>query len=263
MVRRLSFFLIAINFFGVLLGQEWTFILKQDVGQKITAVDIGTLGKYFVGTERGNVYSFHQDGSRDKHFSSAIFQPITDIDASNSLRIFVFYKSANQFEYLDRFTALPRTYQLEDFGLLRADHAALDADGTIWFLSGSTLFHVIVFNYSILSEQMLPNRLIDDVITDMAVDHHIILSNRQDGISTWDGSRLTAEVWSGAGVRAFHLSGDELVALTTSEVLIRNLRTGGVGRFSPPRHDFTQVLKAGNVFAFIRGSEIFWYRLNE
>jgi len=263
MVRKLSFFLIAINFFGVPLAQEWTFIQKQDVGQNVTSADIGSLGKLFVGTERGNVYSFQQDGTPDKHFSSAIFQPITDIDASNSLRIFAFYKSANQFEYLDRFTALPRTYQLEDFGLGRADHAALDADGTLWFLSGSTLFHVNVFNYSILSEQVLPNRVHADSITDVAVDHRIILSDMQEGIRFWDDGQLTSDIRHGGGVAAFHLSGDELVALGTQGLLITNLRTGITENFSPPRQDFNRVLKMGSVFAFVQGSQIFWYRLEE
>lgn len=131
MVKKLCFFLIAINSFGEQNAQEWILIGKYNVEQKITACDIGSFGKLYVGTERGNVYSFQMDGTPDTQFSSAIFQPVTDLDASNSRRIFVFYKSANQFEYLERFAAQPRTYHLEDFGISTAEHAAVDKDGTI------------------------------------------------------------------------------------------------------------------------------------
>jgi len=263
MVKKLSCFLIAISSFGALNAQEWTFIRKYNVQQKITACDIGSLGKLYVGTERGNVYSFHMDGTPDAQFSSAVFQPVTDLDASNSRRIFVFYRDANQFEYLDRFAALPRIYQLEDFGIPSADHAALDEDGTIWFLSGLTLSHVYVFNHSLLSEQVLPSTLVSDSITDMAYDQRIILSDKGSGISYWNGSQLAFDMRLATGVDSFDLFSNELVALSDQGILIYNQLTDKREWIKPPRQDFERMVKAGDVFHFIRGSEIFSYRLEE
>ena len=263
MVKKLSCFLIAISSFGVLNAQEWTFIRKYNVEQKITACDIGSLGKLYVGTERGNVYSFQMDGTPDAQFSSVVFQPVSDLDASNSRRIFVFYKSANQFEYLERFAAQPRTYHLEDFGISVAEHAAVDKDGTIWFLSGLTLSHVNVLNHSILSERVLPDKLISDSITDMAYNQQIILSDAQNGISFWNGSDLTFDSRLTSGINSFDLFGNELVALSDQGILIYNQMTDEKEWIKPPRENFQNVLKGQDVFYFIRGSEILLYRLKE
>ena len=263
MVKKLSFFLLAISIFSALSAQEWTFIQKQDVGQKITASDIGTLGKLYVGTERGNVYSFQVDGTPDAQFSSEVFLPVTEVDASNSLRVFVFYKDANRFEYLDRFTAQPRTYQLEDFGISRAEHAALDEDGTIWFLNGLVLSHVFITNHSVLSEQILPDNLVADSITDIVYDQRIILTDKESGFKYWDGNQLTIEAIASTGVESFNVFSDELVALSDQGILIYNQATGEKRLIEPPKSRFASVLKTGNIFHFIRGSEIYSYRFDE
>ncbi|MCP4459003.1 MAG: hypothetical protein GY816_13425 [Cytophagales bacterium] len=263
MVKKLSYFLLAINWILTLSAQEWTFIQKQDVGQNITASDIGALGKLYVGTERGNVYSFQADGTPDAQFSSAIFLPVTDVDASNSLRIFVFYKDANQFEYLERFTAQPRTYQLEDFGIDHAEHAALDEDGTIWFLNGLIMTHVFITNHSTLSTQTLPSRVQLDSISDLAYDQRIIFSNTQSGFSYWDGNKISSEERPSVGVESFDIYSGELVALSDQGVLISDQSNDQKKLIEPPRHDFTNALKTGSVFHFIRGSEIYSFKLNE
>lgn len=263
MAKKLSYFLIAISILSELKAQDWEFIQKQDVGQEITSCDIGALGKLYVGTSRGNVYSFLSDGTPDRHFSSSVFQPVTDLDASNSLRIFVFFKDAGQFEYLERFASQPRTYQLEDFDIESADHAALDDDGTIWFLSRLRLIHVNVFNRAILSEQILPNTLIADSIADMAYDRRLILADKQNGILFWDGGSLSHEPRPLVGVKSFDVFGNELIALGEQWILIWNQQTGEKEWLEPPRNDFDRVLKTGDVFHFIRGSEIYSYQSTE
>ncbi len=107
MAKKLSFLLILISLAAGGSAQQWTLVQRNDLLQEITAADIGSLGKVYVGTERGIVYSFQADGSPETQFSSSIFQPVSSIDASNSLRVMVFYRSANQFEFLDRFNAQP------------------------------------------------------------------------------------------------------------------------------------------------------------
>ena len=262
-VKTLSCLLITISSFSSIFGQNWVFIQKQDVQQEITACDIGTLGKLYVGTERGNVYSFQMDGTPDAQFSSSVFLPVTDIDASNSLRIFVFYKDAGRFEYLDRFTAQPRTYHLEDFGINKAEHAALDEDGSIWLLSGLNLNHINALNNSLLSTDILPSTLDFDSITDIAYNRRLIFSESALGIVSWDGSGISFEPRPTVGIQSFDIFENELVALSDRGVLIHNQKTSEKMWLQPPAKELKKVIKTRQVFHFIQGSQIFSYRLEK
>ncbi len=260
-VKKLSFLLLAISSFGN--AQNWVFVQKQDLQQKITACDIGSFGKLYVGTERGNLYSFQIDGTPDAHFSSSIFFPITDVDASNSLRLFVYYKDVGQFEYLERFSAQARSYKLEDFGIDGADHASLDENGTIWLLKGITLGHFNVLNFTLISEQILPSTAKLQSYTDMDYDNGIVLSDNLVGFNFWDGSSFTKNENLFTGIISFDVFANSLVALSDQGIVIGNRQTGVWQRMESPQGNFERVLKSGNMFHFIRGSEIITYRLDE
>ena len=263
MVKILSCFLLAISPFGSSFGQHWNFIQKQDVQQEITACDIGSLGKLFVGTERGNVYSFQMDGTPDTHFSSSVYLPVTDIDASNSLRIFVFYKDAGRFEYLDRFTALPRVYHLENFEINKAEHVGLDKDGSIWLLDGLNLSHINVLNNTIFSTDILPDTFNHDSITDIAYNRQLIFSDLGAGIVSLDGNGASFESRPTTGISSFDIFENELIALSDMGVLIHNLKTSERKFLLPPAQGFDKVIKTGHIFHFIKGSQIFSYLLEK
>lgn len=240
MARKLSFLLITFSLH--LHGQDWEFVAQHDLGQKITAFDLGSLNKVFVGTERGNVYSFHADGSQDQDYSSAIFQPVTSLDASNSLRVFVFYKGVSQFEFLERFTAFPRGYHLKDFGLAQADRATTGSSNTIWLLDGYKLTCINPFNHSILFTY------------DLVVDKEAVLEKLGP-------DRKKVESMLKSRSDGLEAKGFEKSDYSAELAYLKVKNQDEVTRVEWPIRMFQGVVKVGENFFFLSGEKVKIYRL--
>ena len=151
MARMLTCLLLLNSLAARTSAQSWEFLGSYNLEQPITTADVGTLGKIYVGTSRGNVYSFLADGTPDAQFSSAVFQPVTCIDAANQLKVFAYYGAVGKFEFLDRFSAMERTYHIADFGVSAAQLAMPSINNFIWFLSGNELIQVNPLDRMVLS----------------------------------------------------------------------------------------------------------------
>lgn len=260
MALRLSCLLSILSVFQG-AAQEWEFVRKHDLGQTIIAADVGVLGKTYFGTERGIVYSFHPDGTADTDYSSAIFQPITSIDASNTLRVFVFYASTGQFEYLERFSAQARMYQLSDFGVEEGSVACIGVNQSIWVLSGEEFIQINTVNPSIVRTQAVPEKT-KDITQIRVLRNQLTISDKEKGIAHFLSASTTSRL-EGLGARNFHYEGNSVITLLDGHVVHWNLMSGRDERFDPPRVDFEMVLKSGEYYHFTRGSEVLIYKKSQ
>ncbi len=241
-VRKLSFLLLILSLQTT--GQSWKFISRVDLGQEVTAADVGTLGKVYLGTERGNIFSLLSDGSNDSEYSSSIFQPVTSLDASNSLRVFVFYKDVSQFEFLERFSAFPRRYHLTDFGLDRADGATLGSNNTIWLLDGTELTQVNPIDHSILFRYSLDGGGLDAMGRDRVKIEQMILTTSEIPLKT-------------AGFENQEKFVPELTYLKVEN------EDGTTNRLEWPQSNISFVLFSQNFFHLVSGEIVMTYQLAE
>ena len=251
MVKKLSFLLILAS--QVVWAQEWEFVTRNDLGQRITAIDVGTLGKVYVGTERGNVYSFQADGTEDKLFSSSVFQPVTSLDVSNGLKPFVFYASSGEFEFLERFSAQSRVYEVNDFGITSADCASLGRDGTLWFVTGDDLVQVQQQTGGIMSKTKVGKGHRGKAIKIKIGEQPFILSDL--------GDLSFGDTILGSNVRGFSLTDDGLILLDNEGLksYFRNYSDSGLS--TPPKSNFSTVVRSGDYYHFIENESIFVYRM--
>ncbi len=262
MGTKLSCLLILLSF--LTKGQEWTFVRKVDLGQEITAISSSKTGKVYFGTVRGNVYSLFSDGTKDTNYSSAIFQPVSSLDASNALRVFVFYAATGQFEYLERFSAQSRTYELPDFGLNQASLATLGINQSIWFLSGNTLSQINPVNQLVLQELQLPDSLASGDISDLKFRRtQLAISKPAKGLYFFSSDLSNFIFQPLLGVNYFQFFENEILALGQDALIRWNPITGKMDSQEPPRNDFERLSFSDGYYQFTRGSEVWIYQLTQ
>jgi len=243
-------------------AQSWEFVRSHELDQAITSADVGTLGKVYLGTSRGNVYSFHADGTPDAQFSSATFQPVTCIDASNALKIFVYYAGVGKFELLDRFTAFPRSYHLSDVGLVSAELAIPAINNSIWFLSGMELVQVSPLDRMVLTRIALsgvsltkPNQL-------RIIPTGFVISD-ENGLYMFGKSGELFVASSAKFIRGFTLDGTIALAQTDQGLLTLDTETARMEWIKAPRADAVFGMRVQAYYHFVVGTQLMTYRLKE
>lgn len=261
MGTKLSYLLILLNYGA--FAQNWTFVEKVDLGQRITSASMASNDKIYFGTERGNVYSLMSDGTPDTNYSSAIFQPISSLNGANSLRVFVFYAGTGQFEFLDRFSAISRTYELTDFGINQAEKATIGVNQSLWFLSGNRLVQIDPVNQLVLREEILNDSIFKAPISEIKFRrNHLVISNKESGIYFFNTELSNASFLSCPGVVNFQFNDSQILTLCDGEVISWNPFSGRINAHKAPRRDFQQMLTSGKYYHFIEGSEVFIYEKN-
>lgn len=254
MARKLIFWFLAISTLQS-VAQSWQFVRKHDLGHQITVADGGALGKVYVGTSRGVVYSFHADGTPDTQFSSAVFQPVTSLDADNTLRVFVFYQSAGVFEFLERFSAFPRSYHLRDFGVSSAELAATGLNQTLWLLNGADLVQVNPINNSILQRMPVPSSINPSTIRSMNFAKEPLLLT-DAGIY----NLKTQDYLLRGAFLNMDRAEDEVIAWTGTDIRVVHVPSAAASSIEAPAAHFDWCIRTQSYFHFGKGQEVWVYR---
>lgn len=249
--------LLSLSLFGT--SQSWTFVQSYEIPQRITSMDVGVLDKVYVGTERGNVYSFLADGTPDTELSSAIFQPVTAIDASNTLRVFVYYKDIYTFEYLERFSAFPRKYSLADFGLISGQYAITGLNNTIWVLDGNELIQLNPFNRSVLTRKKL-NCPIEGTVG-LYIGQSIVIAD-SNGIKDISHEGTLINELEAKGINHISTDGTLVMAVSGDQLIIWNRITTMTESIKIPGN-YSMCVRAGDYYHFVKDSTVFTYQLQE
>jgi len=262
MARKLSCLLFLISLVTETSAQSWEFLRSYNLEQPITTVDVGTLGKIYLGTSRGNVYSFQADGTPDTQFSSAVFQPVTCIDAANQLKVFAYYSSVGKFEFLDRFSAMERTYHIADFGVSAAQLAMPSINNFIWFLSGNELIQVNPLDRMVLSRIVLsgvslakPNQL-------RIIPEGFAVSDEQ-GLHLFRRSGEWIYSVEARGIQGFTVEEGMAVVQTAAGMMQVNLQSSKVEWTKAPRSQAQFAFRSGEFYHFVEGSQLFTYHRTE
>jgi hypothetical protein len=257
MARTLSCLLTLVNISAV--SQSWEFVRSYDLEQPITAVDVGSLGKVYVGTSRGNVYSFQSDGSPEAQFSSAVFQSVSCIDAANQLKVFVYYSTVGKFEFLDRFSAMERTYHIADFGVPSAQLAMPAINNSIWFLSGSEMVQVNPLDRMVLVRIALSGVTLSRPNQLRIMSGGFAISDEM-GIHLFRNSGQLLFSVEAKGICGFQLEGNELLAVADEGLLMLNVITSQTNWLKPPHANPDFVVRSQGFYHFVKDSQIVTYQ---
>ena len=101
-----------------------------------SAFSIDTEGKLYLGFQNGDLRNFSGE-EESPVFSLPNQSEITAVEAQNNRKIFLFYRDIQQVTILDRFSALPINYNIQDLGLSFAQFACASQDGLFWIFENN------------------------------------------------------------------------------------------------------------------------------
>lgn len=114
-------------------GQELTQIRQTQLSQPPTAYSFDTQYNIFLGFINGTLQKIPSIGnSTPKPFSLPNQSSITLVEAQNNRKIFLFYRDIQQILILDRFSTVPKKYDVLTYGIDFAESACISPDGTFW-----------------------------------------------------------------------------------------------------------------------------------
>ncbi len=122
-LSTLSFFLVSAQ--G---NRVWI----KHLPKKTTAYSLDSENNIFLGYANGNLQKISIDGSEPEPFSIPNQSSITLVEAQNNRKIFLFYRDIQQIMILDRFSTIPKKYDMQSFGIDYAESACISPDGTFW-----------------------------------------------------------------------------------------------------------------------------------
>ncbi len=118
---------------GVSQSQQLTEVKEVSLTQPPTAYSLDSENNIFLGYVNGNLEKISSDGVVDSRpFSLPNQSSITLVEAQNNRKIFLFYRDIQQILILDRFSTIPKRYDVFSYGISYAESACISPDGTFW-----------------------------------------------------------------------------------------------------------------------------------
>ena len=106
----------------------------------LKSIDKVTHDKFFnfyITTSNGQIYKYDKYGNFLLFNSPIKPQTINNIEATNTIRVFCFYKELQEFNYFDRFLTFDNSIKLDPQVIGFAKIATISSDNTIWIFDES------------------------------------------------------------------------------------------------------------------------------
>lgn len=134
---RLSISVVSILLASFLLGQEWKVDTSIELPSEASAYSVDIQDRIYIGFEDGQMLTYDDTGVEIQHYSFSNLSSIGLIEAQNYLKIFLFFFDIQQIAILDRFSTVPKTYPLRDYGINMGMMACPAPDQTIWVVENN------------------------------------------------------------------------------------------------------------------------------
>lgn len=195
-------------------AQEWIETAQLPLKATPISFSIDTEDNIYLGFENGSLRKFSASGEELPRFSLPNQSALTLIEAQNNRKIFIFQRDIQQITILDRFSAQPKQYLLENFGLSFASQVCPAQDGSIWAVENNPprLKKIDVLRNVIIHE--IQHQL-GDSIHFMKTERNLLLISDENGLQTFDqfGNSLSQQA---IDLSYFHFSNSEVVGSTPS-----------------------------------------------
>lgn len=126
--------LLITSFFFALTatGQSLIVEKKEKLPLPASSFSIDSEENIYLGFVDGQLKKYPNDDSKPHTFSFPNQSAITIVEAQNNRKIFLFYRDIQQISMLDRFSTIPKNYQVNDFISNYAESACISPDGMFW-----------------------------------------------------------------------------------------------------------------------------------
>lgn len=252
--------LLLLPFFSI--AQEWTELKSISLQKTPISYSADIQGNFFISFSDGSLEKRNSGGKLLENFSLSNNSPISLIDVQNNLRPFLFYFDIQRITILDRFSSVPKTYHLSDFGVQIGMMACPAPDGDIWVLENNPqrLKKINPLRKSVVLEVQIS---IGDNIRKVQAYQNFLFIADEEGLHFFDqfgGALKTLEI---KGLTGFQIITSKLYAYTSSHMYTINMDYGDHEDILELPKQADGVLRLNDQFLLIREKQITYFKLTE
>jgi len=250
------------------IGQvpEWKKVLSFPITSPITAVSIDRYGLFYTANEQGNIQKYDSTGSLLLTYSAPKKSDITILEAWRNVNIFVFYRSFQEFVFLDRFLSSSPNGKLRTSSIGFARLATPSYDNNIWVIDERDFS---LKKYNLLSGSVdltTPlDLLLDPTIYDLnyikEYQNMVFVNDKNSGILIFDNMGNYKTKISIKGLSMINFYNDEICFLEDSKVkFINNFTFSERVENLPEIGDYTNFLYSSSRLYLFTEKEITVYK---
>ena len=123
-----------------LLAQQWNRVDSLHFSDEILAASMDMVGHLYVADAEGKITKYDRTLARVASSSEARFNTVSYVDANQMLKLFIFYQTTQQYQFLNRFlNPLQPPQNIESEGFAQYSAATLSDDQMIWLVNEDRL----------------------------------------------------------------------------------------------------------------------------
>lgn len=247
---RVSLFLVPF----LALGQEWKKAETLSIKMNPTAYSVDIQGNFYLGFEDGRLTKYDSDGKEMQTFSLSNQSSISLIEAQNNLKLFVFNFDNQKVTFLDRFSSLPKTYQLSDYDIELGMMVCPTPDGNIWVAENNPrrLRKIDLLRKSTLLEVQTS---LGDSIKFMRTHQNLLIIADENGVHVFDQFGTLEHSIGVPEVAFFQMIGDKLLFISLETTYLYDPFNGKVDlKSSSPESAGRILIKLKEKYLFIGNS---------
>ncbi|WP_436515280.1 hypothetical protein [Ekhidna sp. To15] len=218
-------------------------------------------GNLYLGFADGRLSKYDADGIFLENFSLANNSAISLIDVQNNLKPFIFYFDIQQITILDRFSSIPRKYNISDFGSEIGMMTCPAPDADFWIIENNPqrLKKVNPLRKSTILEVQVS---IGDSISRMQAYQNILAIGSQNKIHIFDQFGGLLHTLKFDTLFNFQIIRGTLFAFTSKEILEINPFKGTIVSTINKPDNAGIMLKSRNGFLSLRDNSVSYFKSN-
>uniref|UniRef100_UPI0032EFEF57 hypothetical protein n=1 Tax=Ekhidna sp. TaxID=2608089 RepID=UPI0032EFEF57 len=242
------------------MAQEWEEVKKHSLKKTATAYSADIQGNFFIGYTDGSLEKRNANGDLLENFALSNNSPISLIDVQNNLRPFLFYFDNQQITILDRFSSVPKIYQLSDLGTEIGMMACPSPDGDIWVLENNPqrLKKINPLRKSTILEAQIS---IGDNIRKMQAYQNFLFIADEQGLHFFDQFGGFVQSLKIEGMLNFQVSSGMIHAFTSSMIHQIDINKGEFNSSIKLPYEISGGLKLNDQYLLIDEKELAYYKL--
>lgn len=263
-VLMIKLILIGISCLSLQLAkaQQWKKIDSLSVPYPIVSYAIDQEGKIYLGSAKGDIYRYDEDGVQDKLFSGINYSAVTTIEPWNRLKLFLFYRENQLVVYMDRFITTPTEYLLNELNIGFGSLATPGVDNSFWVLESSFNELRKYREKDLIFTTPLRNIDTKEASHLRAHQNLLILLNPQFGFYFFDQFGNNISELPMKGCNYFHISDHKLITYDGDYIISFDpFQPSGISKLEAPPGAFMGVLKFMKSYYFILPQRIEKYSL--
>ena len=228
----------------LLLGST-TFSLISSYETKATVLTVDNFSNFYTSADN-RLFKFSPDGAFLYPYEENKYGKIGMVDATNTMKILVFYPDLLTVVTLDKFLSPLSTYSFFDLGYQNVSAVASSLDGRLWFFDNTEFKLKKIDETGQVFRESQPLNLLTNAVPNpnfiTEKDNTVYVNDPNIGIMVFDGFGSYGKTIPLKGLKKFQVFQDQIIYFDNNKLNAFNLTTLDLRSLTLP--DSTDVIMA-------------------